>query len=91
MLDCSKNDLSDLNSLNSEQSFQKLEIVIATHNKLPIQYLDDLCIIIRSLPSLLELNLSGNEIMLNKTYKPKILTTKKLKKLDGIQIRQEMF
>ena len=40
-----------------------------------------------SLPNLQELDLTGNEVILSPHFKPKVLASKKLKKLNGYPIK----
>ncbi|KAL4510036.1 hypothetical protein ABPG72_010229 [Tetrahymena utriculariae] len=85
-LDISKNELSDINPILSQKALNYLEKLICSYNRIPSQYLEDFCFILSSLPNLLELDASGNEITINSLYRSSVLTAKKLKLLDGLEI-----
>lgn len=53
---------------------------------MPTQYLEDFCFILHGLPNLLELDATGNEININPIYRSSVLTAKRLKMLDGLEI-----
>lgn len=81
-IDCSKNELLDLNVLNEEKHLLYLESVNASYNRIPSDYIDDLCIILRDLRTIRDLDLTGNEVTMNPHYKAKILASKRLQRLD---------
>ncbi|EGR31545.1 hypothetical protein IMG5_107650 [Ichthyophthirius multifiliis] len=79
ILDISNNEIKDLNALLIDKSLNYLESINCSYNQLPAQYLEDLCLIIQSMPNLLQLQCTGNEITLNNIYKSAILTAKSQK------------
>lgn len=84
--DVSKNELSDINPILQQKALNYLEKLLCSYNKMPTQYLEDFCFILNSLPNLLELDAGGNELTINSLYRSSVLTAKRLKKLDGLEI-----
>lgn len=80
-LEMNKCQLSDLNNLILF-SLPGLKRINFAYNKISLNYLDDLCNVLQNHPSIVEVDLSGNEITLNRHYKLKVLQFPQIIRLD---------
>jgi len=52
-----------------------------------MDYLDDLCQLLKAIPSIEEVNLIGNEIVLNQQYKVRMMENDNIKILDKLALK----
>jgi hypothetical protein len=64
-----------------------MEVLNCDFNQIPIEYLDQLCLVLANLPKLREIDLTGNEITLHEYYKYKLLTFSNIQLLDNLDIK----
>ena len=83
----SRNKVKSLGSLGIAPKYKALQVLNCSYNEIPVEYLDDITVALKNIPTLNELNLSGNEITMNKHYKYQIVNFNNIKVLDNLEIK----
>lgn len=66
----------------------KLRVLDAGFNRLSLGYVEQLCEIIKDIPSLRDLHFIGNEVSMNKMYRLQICAIPHLASLDGLKLKR---